>query len=240
MPAIASVARRAGAVTIMDNTWASPLYFKPFAHGVDVSVQAATKYIAGHSDVMLGTITATEAAYPPLQQAILEFGLCASPDDVFLAMRGLRTLHARLPHHERSGLAVAAWLRNREEVAEVIHPGLPGSRGHDLWKRDFLGAAGLFAFVLRPELSDERRLAAMLDGMRLFGMGYSWGGFESLLLPLDPPSARTATAWPPPGIAAGQLMRASIGLESVDDLIADLAAGFERLRGEAGRGEGRS
>ena len=145
----------------MDNTWASPLYYKPFEHGVDVSAQAVTKYIAGHSDLVMGSVTCTEEAYPKLQRAQQETGICPSPDDVFLAMRGIRTLHVRLPHHMQAGLRVAEWLAEREEVAEVIHPALPGDPGHELWKRDFLGASSLFAFILKPEFSDPAGQAAM-------------------------------------------------------------------------------
>ena len=234
IPAIAAAAHGAGATVIMDNTWASPLYFKPFEHGVDVSCQAVTKYISGHSDLVMGSVTCTEAAYPKMQRAQMETGICPSPDDVFLAMRGIRTIHVRLPHHMAAGLQVAEWLQGREEVAQVIHPALPGDPGHELWKRDFLGASSLFAFVLRPELSGRDAQAAMLDSMRLFGMGFSWGGFESLMIPVHPPALRTATRWPCEGRAEGQVMRIHVGLEDVDDLIEDLANGFARLRDAAG------
>lgn len=230
IPAIADVAHAHGATVIMDNTWASPLYFKPFKHGVDVSIQAVTKYISGHSDLVMGSVTCTEAAYAKLQIAQQETGVCASPDDIFMAMRGLRTIHARLPRHWESGLKVAEWLMGRDEVAQVLHPALPHDRGHALWKRDFLGASSLFGFVLKPSLSNNAPLAAMLDSMRLHGMGYSWGGFESLLIPVDPPKIRTATPWPREDVAEGQVMRIHVGLEDVDDLIADLADGFDRAR----------
>lgn len=230
IPAIAEAAHQGGAVVIMDNTWASPLYFKPFEHGVDVSVQAVTKYIAGHSDLLMGSVTCTEDAYPKFQRAQRETGICPSPDDVFLAMRGIRTLHVRLAHHMASGLRVAEWLAGREEVAQVVHPALPGDPGHALWERDFLGASSLFAFILKPEYSSPQAQAAMLDHMRLFGMGFSWGGFESLLIPIDPPSARTATVWPREGRAEGGMMRIHVGLEDVDDLLDDLSDGFDRLR----------
>ena len=233
IPAIAEAAHAGGATVIMDNTWASPLYYKPFEHGVDVSCQAVTKYIAGHSDLVMGSVTCTEEAYPQVQRAQQETGICPSPDDVFLAMRGLRTLHVRLPHHMESGMRVAEWLRGREEVAQVIHPALPDDPGHALWKRDFLGASSLFAFILKPEYSGEAGQAAMLDNMRLFGMGFSWGGFESLLIPIDPPKLRTATRWPREGCAEGAVMRIHVGLEDVDDLLEDLADGFARLRGTA-------
>ena len=230
IPAIAEAAHAGGATVVMDNTWASPLYFKPFEHGVDVSVQAVTKYIAGHSDLVMGSVTCTEQAYPAFQRAQAETGICPSPDDVFLAMRGLRTLHVRLPHHMASGLRVAEWLAGRDEVAQVVHPALPSDPGHALWKRDFLGASSLFAFILEPAYSGEAAQAAMLDSMRLFGMGFSWGGFESLLIPIDPPRLRTATSWPREGRPEGAMMRIHVGLEDVDDLLDDLADGFDRMR----------
>lgn len=227
IPAIAEEAHKRGCTVMMDNTWASPLYFKPFEHGVDVSIQAVTKYISGHSDLVMGAVTATEAAYPAIRDGWRQIGLNGSPDDVFLAMRGIRTLAVRMPHHWRSGLQVAEWLAARPEVAEVLHPALPGDPGHALWKRDFLGASSLFGYVLKPEFSREEQLAALLDGLELFGMGSSWGGFESLMKPNNPP--RTATPWPRPGRPEGQLMRIHVGLEDVDDLIADLGAGFARM-----------
>ncbi len=231
IPAIAEAAHTVGATVIMDNTWASPLYYKPFEHGVDVSTQAVTKYIAGHSDLVMGSVTCTEEAYDRFQRAQQETGICPSPDDVFLAMRGLRTIHVRLPHHMQAGLQVAEWLAGREEVAEVMHPALPTDPGHALWKRDFLGASSLFAFILKPEFSGPEGQAAMLDNMNLFGMGFSWGGFESLLIPIDPPKIRTATEWPRAGRAEGAVMRIHVGLEDVGDLIDDLDEGFARLRG---------
>lgn len=228
IPAIAEEAKRRSVTVMLDNTWASPLYFKPFEHGVDVSIQAVTKYIGGHSDLVMGAVTTTEAAYPPLREGWKQLGLNGSPDDVYLAMRGLRTLAVRMPRHWHSGLVVAEWLQSREEVAEVIHPALPRDPGHALWKRDFLGAASLFGFILRPELSSEAHLAALLDGLELYGMGASWGGFESLLIPRTPP--RSAVPWPRSGRSDGQLMRIHVGLEDPDDLIADLDAGFTRMR----------
>ncbi len=227
IPAIVAEAKRRGCTVMLDNTWASPLYFKPFEHGVDVSIQAVTKYIGGHSDLVMGAVTTTEAAYPQLREGWKQMGLHGSPDDAYLAMRGLRTLAVRMPRHWKNGLVLAEWLARRAEVAEVLHPALPGAPGHELWQRDFLGAASLFSFVLRPEFSSEERLAALLDGMELFGMGASWGGFESLLGPRTPP--RSAAPWPRPGRAEGQLMRIHVGLEDPDDLIADLEAGFERM-----------
>ncbi|MFQ5565890.1 MAG: cystathionine beta-lyase, partial [Paracoccaceae bacterium] len=225
--AIVAAAKRNGCIVMMDNTWASPLYFKPIAHGVDISIQAVTKYIGGHADLVLGAVTATREVYPAIREGWKQLGLSAAPDDVFLAMRGLRTLAVRLPRHWENGMKVAEWLAGRPEVAEVLHPALPGDSGHELWKRDFLGAASLFGFTLQPGLSSEAHLAALLDGLELFGMGDSWGGFESLLVPKTPP--RSAVPWPRPGRAEGQLMRIHVGLEDPEDLIADLEAGFARM-----------
>ncbi len=223
IPAIAEVAHARGAWVVMDNTWATPLGFRAFDHGVDVSVHAATKYIGGHSDVLLGLIVANAAAYPALHRLWTDMGVTASADDCFLGLRGLRTLPVRLARHQASALTIAHWLAARPEVKEVLYPALPGARGHDLWKRDFIGATGLFGIVLHPVARE--RIAAMLDGMRLFGMGWSWGGFESLIIPTWPERTRTATRWD----AGGPCLRLAVGLEEPADLIADLAAGFARL-----------
>ena len=223
-PAIAEAAHKAGAIVMLDNTWASPLYFKPFEHGVDISIQAVTKYLCGHSDAMMGAITTTEAAWRETVASHGANGLCAGPDDVYLVLRGIRTLSVRLARHMETGLKLARWLEKRPEVARVIHPALPSHPGHALWKRDFTGASGLFSIELK--LASEAALAAMLDGLELFGMGYSWGGFESLIIPQDPVKIRTATRWD----AQGPMLRLHAGLEDPDDLIADLDAGFERLR----------
>ena len=223
IPAIAKAAHAAGAVVILDNTWATPLYFKPFAHGADVSIQAATKYIGGHADIMLGALTATERVSAAVAKVHEDLGLCPGPEDVYLGLRGLRSLGVRLERHQRSGLELARWLAGRPEVARVIHPALPGDAGHALWARDFTGASGLFSIVLKP--ATQARLAAMLDGLSLFGMGYSWGGFESLILPFDPSAYRTATTWR----AEGPALRLHVGLEDIDDLKSDLEAGFARL-----------
>jgi cystathionine beta-lyase len=225
VPAIAKAAHAAGAVVILDNTWATPLYFKPFAHGADVSIQAATKYIGGHADIMLGAVTMGERTAAAIAKTHEDLGLCVGPEDVYLGLRGLRSLGVRLERHQRSGLELARWLAERPEVARVIHPGLPGDAGHALWARDFTGASGLFSIVLKPVA--RAKLAAMVDGLSLFGMGYSWGGFESLILPFDPSAYRTATKWQ----AEGPALRLHAGLEDVEDLKVDLEAGFARLRG---------
>ena len=231
VPAISAAAHAAGALAIVDSTWGTPLHFKPFLLGADVSIHAATKYIAGHSDLVLGTVTTNEEAYPELQRGWAELGLCASPDDAFLALRGLRSMPARLARHEASALRVARWLLEQREVDAVLYPALPDDPGHALWKRDFSGACGLFSFALQPALSgNESALAAMLDGMELFGMGYSWGGFESLILPAHPEHIRTATKWPRSDGPQGQLIRVHVGLEDPEDLIRDLAEGLGRLR----------
>lgn len=231
VPAIVAVARKAGITTILDNTWATPLYFRPLALGVDVSVMAATKYIGGHSDLMMGMLSVTEAAYKPVKQMVNDFGCCSGPDDCYLALRGLRTLAVRLPRHQATGITLARWLAAQPEVERVLHPALPGDPGHSLWKRDFKGASGLFSYVLKPV--SRAALAAMVDGMALFGMGYSWGGFESLMLPSHPEGIRTAKPWTQKGI----LMRVHAGLEDPGDLIADLERGFERLHATEGRGK---
>jgi len=224
IPAIAKAAHARDVKVLLDNTWASPILCRPFELGVDVSVQAGTKYIVGHSDVMLGTITtATEADLLTIKKQILVSGDAVGPDDCYLAQRGLRTLAVRLKQHHESGLKVAKWLQTRSEVKRVLHPALPDDPGHAIWKRDFSGASGLFSFVIQPV--EKAQLANMVDHMELFGMGFSWGGFESLILPSDPTKIRTATNWD----EDGQLIRLHVGLEDPDDLIADLEAGFERL-----------
>ena len=224
VPAITAAAHAGGAMTAFDNTWASPLYFKPFEHGIDVSISAATKYISGHSDVMLGVISTTEETYPVVRRYANMLGGCPGPDDCYLALRGLRSLGVRMPRHQESALALAHWLEERPEIGRVMHPALPDHPGHGFWKRDYLGSSGLFGFILKSR--SERSLAAMLDGMKLIHMGASWGGFESLFLPAQPATMRSATVWDDPG----QVLRLHVGLEDVDDLIADLEAGFERLR----------
>lgn len=223
IPAIAECAHRHGARVVMDNTWASPLYFKPFEHGVDVSVQACTKYITGHSDALLGSITSTQDAWPEVRDYVYAQGLNAGPDDVYLAQRGLRTLSVRLERHHRNALEVAQWLAAQASVEQVLYPALPGAPGHEFWKRDFTGASGLMGLVLKPCAAQSLR--NFVDSLELFHLGFSWGGFESMIMPQDPMPARTASQWP----YAGPLVRLHIGLESPDDLIADLKAGFARL-----------
>jgi len=218
--AIAEVAHGRDALVLDDNTWATPFYRRALEQGVDISIQAATKYIGGHSDIMFGTISANARAWPAISEGIRLLGVCAGPDDVFLALRGLRTLGVRLAQHQAAGLAIARWLGTRPEVARVLHPALEGDPGHALWKRDFTGASGLFSIVLKP--APRPAVDAFLDALSLFGMGYSWGGFESLAIPFDCSSYRTATTWAP----GGPTLRLHIGLEDVEDLKADLDRGF--------------
>jgi cystathionine beta-lyase len=220
IPAIATAAHARGALVIDDNTWATPLYHRSLDQGVDISMQAATKYIGGHSDIMFGTISATAKAWPMIAEAIRLLGVCAGPDDVFLALRGLRTLGVRLAQHHRSALEMARWLATRPEVVRVLYPALESDPGHAIWKRDFTGASGLFSIVLKP--APQKAVDALLDAVTLFGMGYSWGGFESLIIPFDCVPYRTATQWAPGGPA----LRLHIGLENVEDLKADLERGF--------------
>jgi len=228
VPAIAAAARAAGALSVIDNTYGAGLHFRPLEHGVDVSLQAATKYIVGHSDAMLGLITTTEEAFLRAKRATAFLGTSAGPDDCYLALRGLRTLAVRLAQHQETALRIARWVEARAEVATVLHPALPSCPGHEFWKRDFSGSNGLFSFVLTDTFG-KVAVDAMLDGMKLFAMGWSWGGYESLIIPFDPRPVRTATNWPHPG----RCIRLHCGLEDPDDLIEDLDQGFARLN--AGR-----
>ncbi|MCH4893825.1 cystathionine beta-lyase [Sphingomonas sp. SFZ2018-12] len=224
VPAIVAAAKARGVTTLIDNTWATPLLLPVIAMGVDYAILACTKYVVGHSDVMLGSVTAAPGRFAALRETSHQLGQCVSPDDAWLASRGLRTLGVRMRQHGASALAIARWLESRPEVARVLHPALPGCPGHDLFARDFRGSSGLFAFVLAG--GDDAARAALIDGLDLFGIGYSWGGFESLALPVDPARYRTATRWQ----AEGPVVRLQIGLEDPADLIADLAAGLDRFR----------
>lgn len=227
-PAICAVAHERGVVTLIDNTWATPLFFPALAHGVDISILACTKYIVGHSDVMMGSVSANADWFETIRQSAYLFGQMVGPDDAWLASRGLRTLGVRLKQHQDSALAVARWLAEQPDVARVLHPALPSCPGHDLWARDFTGSSGLFSFVLKG--GGEAARAALIDGLAHFGIGYSWGGFESLALPVDPARYRTATRWE----AEGPVVRLQIGLEDPADLIADLATGLARFRAVRG------
>jgi cystathionine beta-lyase len=225
LPAIAEVAHRRGALVVLDNTWATPLGFPAFARGADITVHAGTKYLGGHSDVLVGWVTCNEATYRDLHRMWTDMGIAASSDDCFLALRGLRTLALRLERQTQSALTIANWLRQRAEVDEVIFPALEKSRGHALWRRDFSGACGLFGVILKPV--PKARVDAMLNGLRMFRMGWSWGGFESLIIPAHPERTRTATRWEAPG----PYLRLHVGLEDPQDLMADLGAGLGRLSG---------
>jgi cystathionine beta-lyase len=215
VPGICAAARESGAITLLDNTWATPLLFEALPAGVDVSILAATKYVGGHSDVMLGTATSTSEHFERVQQISWDLGQCVSPDDAWLASRGLRTMAIRLKQHEASALRLAQWLKRQPQVGRVLHPALPDCPGHEYWKRDFKGSSGLFSF----ELKGDRR--TFVDSLQLFGIGYSWGGYESLAIPVDP--HRTVTEPP-----AQNLVRLNIGLEDADDLIADLDSALRR------------
>jgi len=223
IPAIAEVAHARDAIVLMDNTWATPLYYNAFDKGVDLSIQAGTKYIGGHSDIMFGTVSANARTVSRLKDTAGNMGLCTGPDDVNLALRGLRTLGVRLAHHQQSALAVARFLAQRPEVLRVLHPALETDPGHALWKRDFTGASGLFSVVLKP--ASEKAVFAFLDTLELFGMGFSWGGFESLVILFDCADYRTATRWAP----GGPTLRFHIGLEDIGDLTADLDRGFAAM-----------
>ena len=234
IPAIAAAAHAKGALVLMDNTWAGPLYFRALDKGVDLSVISGTKYFGGHSDVMLGVVSASKAAAAALKDYTGLAGLCVGPDDMYLGLRGLRTMGVRLARHQASALEVARWLRQRPEVSRVLHPGLDGDPGHQIWQRDFTGACGLFSIILKP--ASTKAAHAFLDALTLFGIGASWGGYESLAIPFDVASCRTATRWAPEGPA----IRFHIGLEDVSDLIADLERGFAALAAAESRRPGMS
>lgn len=224
VPAIVAAAKARGATTLLDNTWATPLLFPAIEKGIDLSILACTKYVVGHSDVMLGSVTAAPGHWEALRTTSYQLGQTASPDDAWLGARGLRTMALRLKQHGEASIEIARWLQTRPEVARVLHPALPGCPGHDLFLRDFKGPAGLFSFVLNG--GGEKARAALIDGLDLFGIGYSWGGFESLAIPIDPDRIRTVVPWQ----AEGPAVRLQIGLEDPADLIADLAAGLDRFR----------
>lgn len=224
IPAIAAVARERGIRTGIDNTWATPFFFKPLDYGVDLSVNAATKYLVGHSDAMLGVVSMRAELFEKVKITANSVGSCPGSEECYLGLRGLRTLAVRLKQHEANALRVAQWFQQRPEVNRVLYPALPDDPGHTLWKRDFSGASGLFSVILEP--SSEAQIAAMVDDLEHFGLGASWGGYESLVLPFDPTGYRTVTEWR----AAGPCLRFHVGLENPDDLIADLEAGFARLR----------
>ncbi len=223
VPSIAEVAHARGAVVLMDNTWASPLYFRALEKGVDLAIQSGSKYIGGHADLMLGVVAANAKTWPQLNETVFSMGLCVGPDDMYLGLRGLRTMAVRLAHHNQAGLKVARWFEQRPEVARVLHPALESCPGHEIWKRDFTGACGLFSIVLKPV--SESAVHAFIDALELFGIGASWGGFESLVIPFDCDDVRSATKWVP----GGPGIRFHIGLEDVDDLIADLDRGFAAM-----------
>jgi cystathionine beta-lyase len=228
IPAIARAAHAAGALVLLDNTWATPLHFRAFEHGVDVEIQAGTKYLAGHSDLLLGAVTTRdEALYRAVRDGSITFGDAVAPDVCYETLRGLRTLGVRLRQQAASALRLAGWLARRPEVARVLHPALPDDPGHALWKRDFTGAASLFGVLLHP--APRPAVAAMVEGLRLFKIGASYGGFESLIVPAHPPAERAARPWKAPG----PLLRLHVGLEAADDLLADLEDGFARLHAAA-------
>ncbi len=224
VPAIAAAAHEQGLCVIIDNTWATPLLFPPHERGCDLAIEAGTKYLSGHSDILLGLVSANAKWAKRLRHTFNLFAMGASPDDASLALRGLRTMSLRLKEQGRAALEIAQWLAARPEVARVLHPALPEHPGHEIWKRDFLGASGVFSIILEP--APKSAVEAFVDGLELFGIGYSWGGYESLVLPFDCAPYRTAMRWAPEGPA----LRFSIGLEDVEDLKEDLAAGFARLR----------
>lgn len=223
IPAITAVARQRGIRTGIDNTWATPLFFKPLDFGVDLSVNAATKYLVGHSDAMLGVVSMRAELFENVKITANSMGSCPGSEECYLGLRGVRTLAVRLKQHEENALRVAHWFQERPEVNRVLYPALPDDPGHAIWQRDFSGASGLFSVILEP--ASEVQVAAMVDDLEHFGLGASWGGYESLVMPFDPTTYRTVTEWR----AAGPCLRFHIGLENPDDLIADLEAGFERL-----------
>jgi cystathionine beta-lyase len=224
IPAIAAAAHAKGVAVLADTTWATPYFFRSFEHGVDISIHAGTKYIAGHSDVMMGIVVTNEKYWLAVRRTVADYGYCVSPDDCYLALRGLRTIGVRMRQQQQSAIKIARWLQARPEVMRVLYPAFEGDPGHAIWKRDFSGAASLFGLVLKP--AGDGAVAALIDALALFGIGSSWGGFESLAIRADPGKYRTATNWDP----GGPLLRMHIGLEDPDDLIADLEQGLAKMR----------
>ena len=224
VPAICAAAKARGIVTLLDNTWATPLFFPAIAAGIDLTILAVTKYVGGHADLLVGAVTATPETYGKLERTSWDLGHGVSADDAWLASRGLRTMGVRLRQHQENALKVARWLKDQPQVAAVLHPALPDCPGHELWQRDFKGATGLFSFVLRG--GDDTARTCFIEALRLFGIGYSWGGYESLVIPVDPQSIRSATRWS----AEGPVVRLHIGLEDADDLIEDLAQALADYR----------
>ena len=227
IPAIAAAAHAKNIPVLADNTWGTPYFFRAFEHGVDVSIHAGTKYIGGHSDVLMGLIVTNEKYWLPVRRAVADYGFSVSPDDCYLALRGLRTIGVRMRHQQASALKIARWLEQRPEVLRVLYPALESDPGHAIWKRDFSGAASLFGVILKPVKWEA--VGAMLDALELFGIGSSWGGYESLAIRADIKKYRTATNWNP----GGPLVRLHIGLEDPDDLMADLERGFAQLKAGA-------
>jgi cystathionine beta-lyase len=221
--AITAAAKKAGIKTAIDNSWATPLFFQPLDFGIDISVMSATKYVSGHSDVMLGVVSTNEEVWPQVKRAALMLGLCGGSEELYLGLRGLRTLNVRLQQHQKNALDIAEWLANRKEVKSVRHPALPSCPGHENWKKYYKGSSGTFGIILHQ--TDREKIAAMLNGMKIFNLGFSWGGFESLLFPEQPKPIRTAAPWTEEGFS----LRLHIGLEDVEDLRADLDAGLSRL-----------
>lgn len=225
IPTMTALAKQHGIATIIDNTWATPVFFRAHEHGCDLSVEAGTKYLGGHSDLLMGVVSANEAWWPKLRQAYDLMAMLPGAEDCFLALRGLRTMYLRLKEAEKRGLEMANWLKSRPEVMKVLHPALPDCPGHEFWKRDFTGSSGLFSIILQPEYT-KAGVDNMLDSMSIFAMGYSWGGFESLVIPFNCAEYRTVTQWQP----GGRALRLQIGLEDMDELKADLEQGFARLK----------
>lgn len=228
IPLLTEIARKRGIKTIIDNTWATPVFFQAHKHGCDLSVEAGTKYLSGHSDLLMGMVSANAETWPELRATYDSLAMLPGAEDCFLALRGLRTLHIRLKEAESRALKVARWLEQQPEVKTILHPAFTSCPGHEFWKRDFSGSTGLFSIILDPAFS-KSAVTAMLDGLELFAMGYSWGGFESLIIPFDCSDYRTATRWQ----HAGKTLRLQIGLEDTDDLINDLRQGLDRLHAQA-------